>query len=292
MANPFLFDEVPSEPQNPFLMNDAPAPVEPANPFLMDGGGGGGMGMQPQSNFGVPDVAANPFASYGAPMYNDPNAQMGNYYYQQQQQPQQPQAAFVAQQQQHQGYASPQHQQGYVQPQHQQIHPQHAHHQQQFAGQYGPYTQVTADSYSQPAVTPAFVAPQPPPVEPVPQAAVTSNFSAASSNPFGAVADEPPPSPPIIKDEVYKIQDLPPPSPPPAEVVEEAPPASVEEDATSLPPPPMAEVLPTVADEPLPAPPEETVQVRFWLKLSSSKNVNSFKINLFFLVRRLECGKE
>lgn len=265
MANPFLFDEPAAEPVNPFLMNDAPA--EPANPFLMDGGGMGGA-MQPQANFTAPD-AANPFASYAAPMYNDPNAQMGNYYYQQQQQ----QSAFLAQQHQQQSYASPHHQQAFVQPQQQQQQQAHSHshnqHLQQFAGQYGTYTQVTADSFSQPAVSSAFATQQP--AEQVSQAAVTASCFTAPAAPltgaalFGVVETVEEPaivSAPVVQEVEMVAVELPP--PPPAEIIEEPappppPPVPAEEDTMSLPPPPAAEVLPQVADEPLPAPPEETM---------------------------------
>ena len=249
MANPFLFDEVPTETQNPFLVNDAPpAHVEPANPFLMDGGG---MGVQqPQTNFGAPE-AANPFASYGAPMYNDPNAQMGYNYYQQQQQHQQ---AYMPQQQ---AYVQPQQQPAYPPPQQQQHH--HPHHQQQFVGQYGPYTQVTADSYSQPAVTPAFVAQSPP------ASVAQTAFNPPAAQMTGVAAfgiEAEPPPPPAPPAEIEKSAELPPP-PPPVEVVEEPiAPVPADEDLTALPPPP-AEVLPQpVAEEPLPAPPEEIVQVK------------------------------
>jgi len=115
MANPFLFGDAPSEPQNPFLSNDASGPTEQANPFLMSGGGGG-MTMQHlqqnASNFGAQDMGGNPFASFSAPMFGDASAQ---YYYQQgNQQP----------------FGQPQHQQSFT------------HSQQQFVGQYGEYPQV------------------------------------------------------------------------------------------------------------------------------------------------------
>ena len=261
MANPFLFDEVPSaEPANPFLMNDAP-PAEPANPFLMNAGGM--AAVQPQAAFATPD-AANPFASYAAPMYNDPSAQMGSYYYQQQQQQQQTQhqSPFMAQQQQ--AFASPHHQQAFVQPQQQpqpqlHSHPQHQH-LQQFAGQYGTYTQVTADSFSQPAVSSAFVAQ--PAVETnsqVAAAAAAPDFTAppvplTGAALFGVDTSAEPVAPALP--EAAAATELPPP-PPPVEVVPEPvpEPEPVDEGPRSLPSPPPPEVQPLVADEPLPAPP-------------------------------------
>ena len=278
MANPFLFDEVPTEVQNPFLINDPPAPAEPANPFL-DGGMGMGMGMQQQQqqqqpNFGGPDMAANPFASYGAPMYNDPNAQMGNYYYQQQQQQQPQQQAYMPQQQQayvpqqQQPFAAPQ--PAYIPPQQQQQqqHP-HQHPQQQFAGHFGSYTQVTADSFSEPVVSAAIVTQADPGSHPVNVANSTFNPPAPAQmtgvGAFGIEAEEPAPvfvPPP----EVEKPVELP--SPPPPQVAAVAEPVvqqmSVEE---ALPPPPVETVQP-VMDEPLPAPPEETARVSFFFTIT------------------------
>jgi hypothetical protein len=267
MANPFLFDEVPAEVQNPFLINDPPAPAEPANPFL-DGGMGMGMQQQqqPQPNFGGPDMAANPFASYGAPVYNDPNAQMGNYYYQQQQQ-QQPQQTYMPQQQQayapQQPFVAPQ--QAYTAPQQQ--HP-HQHPQQQFAGHFGSYTQVTADSFSEPIVSAAIVT-QPD------SGSHQPNVANSTFNPpepahltgvaaFGIEVEEPAPAPVFVPPpEIEKAVELPPPPPPQVEAVAEpvVQQMSVEE---ALPPPPVETVQPVI-DEPLPAPPEEPARVSFLL---------------------------
>jgi hypothetical protein len=186
MANPFLFGDAPSEPQNPFLLNDVPASSEPANPFLM--GGTSAMPMHQQTqNFGAQDMGGNPFASYGAPMYADPSSQ---YYYQQGAQ------------------------QSFVQPQQAFTHPQ-----QSFAGQYGQYSQVNeliinsilvrklighstlkvaTESFTQPPAQTTFAtaaAHQPP-------APALTGVAA-----FGI--EEPEPAPQFVPDE--KTSDLPPP---------------------------------------------------------------------------------
>jgi hypothetical protein len=85
-------------------------------------------------------------------------------------------------QQQQPAFPAPQPQQAYVQPQ-APSQPQNQH-LQQFAGQYGTYTQVTADSCSQPAVSPAFVSR--PPAEPVTQVAASADFGAPAAKLTGA----------------------------------------------------------------------------------------------------------
>ena len=167
--NPFLFGAPPAggaEPPNPFLSGGAPPPMAnpfgaapQANPFGMAPGGMMQPAMQQAHQYGAfaspqpPVDASNPFASFGAPA---PAAQ-----------PQHPGALFGA---------PPANQ---TQPT-----PQQPPHQQHY-GQFGQYSQVTADSFSQPNVTPS--------VQPAPTQPLSNDVSQA--NPFAASLDTGPSQP-------------------------------------------------------------------------------------------------
>ena len=169
--NPFMFGAPPAggaEP-NPFLSGAAPAPMAnpfgaapQANPFGMAAGGMAQPGMyqaQPQYGaFGSPQPpvdASNPFASFGAPA---PAMQ-----------PQHPGSLF-----------------GDTSTHQTQPVPQQPPHQQHY-GQFGQYSQVTADNFSQPNVTPSV---QPTPPQQVPQ-------DTSKVNPFAASLDSGPPETPL-----------------------------------------------------------------------------------------------
>ena len=270
--NPFLFGVPPAggaEPPNPFLGGGDPSAA--ANPF---GGGmanpfGGGMAApvmhqaQPQYGaFATPQPASdasNPFASFCAPAQpmQPPSSLFGDTsaYYAQSMQQQQPQHQQSMQQQQ------PQHQQHY--------------------GQFGQYSQVTADSFSQPNVTASVQSP------PVPQ---PSNDS-PKINPFAAAMDTTPfeqveaPSPPVLPQSTKKhspdstaekklsinsedtrateiipnSQEEIPPPPPLITMQEETKVLSQQSTDENLPPPPAQEAL--TDDGPLPPPPSTSDEI-------------------------------
>lgn len=206
MANPFLFgDPAPQhEAPNPFLMNQ-PAPAA-VNPFMANDTQPQQMGYYHQHQ--VPAEAANPFANFGVPAYGGG------------------------------GFGHPNDWQ-----QHQQPTVSHHHdHQQQYQGQFGHYTQVMADSASQPQATSSL---------PTAASSVAHN-----SNPFGAMMEEEPqvlPTAPEEKITKVEQQDEPLPPPPAEEIIV---PASVEESLEKV----TIDDEP-VAEEPLPPPPVEEIIV-------------------------------
>ena len=247
--NPFLFGAPPmggAEPPNPFLSGQDPSAA--ANPFggMPAANPFGGMAapvmhqVQPQYGaFGTPQPtadASNPFASFGAPTAQPQNSLFGDT------------SAYYQQQQ-----------------------PQH----QQFYGQHGQYSQVTAANFSQPNVVASV---QSPPA--VPQRTTDS----PKYNPFATAIDTVPfdqtstPTLPTFSEPTEKPvteslsnqtpvaetaalgttevvpnsqEEIPP--PPPLLMQEDVkilPEPSTDE---ALPPPPVQESIPD--DEPLPPPP-------------------------------------
>ena len=270
MANPFLFgDPVPSsnEPPNPFLMGgnmggDMGASAQMANPFMA--AAAPQMPQQPQGGFfgapmqqaAPPPAAANPFAAFGA-MPAAP----------------QPQAAFGAPS----VFGSD--------PVQQQQPPQPSN-QQQYQGQFGQYTQVTADSTGQTEVTPSSGHKAETPVAAPAASNPFENFSAATPTmeatppapepPKPEVVSEPPPPPPPVEVEKEEpvivapvVEEEPPPPPPPEpQIIEPQPEVEAKPSEESLPPPPpQVEEIEKVVDqikitepEP-PTPTEEPVQI-------------------------------
>lgn len=218
MANPFLFGADPMQQpsqagtgmaDNPFLSNQqamaSPSPMV-ANPFMTAAAPQQMNYYQQQQPQMEAAAAANPFASFAAAAAPPPPQMSNN---------------------------SP-----FGQPSWQQQQQQHQPHQQQLQGQFGQYTQVMAESSSQPQSTTSH------------NLQTTATVSQANSNPFGAMVMEtaapmPSPQPPAPVPEVKQPKS---PSPPPEESVSELPP----------PPPDEPQPMPAnenVVEERLPSPP-------------------------------------